>query len=91
MRTVIHLKTDKEVKENAQKLAAELGLSLSDVINSSLRNFIRTRTVVFTDIPQMTSELELLLGKVETDIKNKTNLSQPFSTPEEMDNYLDTL
>lgn len=91
MKTVIHLKTDKEVKENAQKLASELGISLSDVINSSLRNFIRTRTVMISDIPQMTPELERLLGQVEEDIKNKKNLSGPFSTSREMDEYLDNL
>jgi len=45
MRTVIHIKADKEIKENAAKVAHELGLNLSDVINASLRTFIRTRTV----------------------------------------------
>lgn len=83
MTTVIHLKADKEVKENAQKLAKELGLSLSDVINASLRNFIRTREITFSDIPRMTPELEKLLDKVEDDIKHKRNLSPHFKTAEE--------
>ena len=61
MKTVIHVKADKEVKENAQELAQKLGLSLSDVINASLRNFIRTREVVFSDIPRMTPEVERLI------------------------------
>ena len=91
MNTVIHIKSNKEVKENAQELARELGLSLSDVINASLRNFIRTRQLVFSDIPQMTPELEKLLGEVEKDIKNKKNLSKAFSAPSDMDKYLDSL
>ena len=91
MQTVIHIKSDKEVKENAQKLARKLGLNLSDVINASLRNFIRTREVVFSDTPQMTPELEKLLDKVEEDIKNKKNLIGPFKSPKEMDKFLDSL
>lgn len=91
MRTVIHIKADVEVKENAQKLARELGLSLSDVINASLRNFIRTREVRFSDIPIMTPELEKLLDIVEEDIKKGCNLSPAFESGEEMDKYLDSL
>lgn len=90
MQTVIHIKADKEVKENASKVAHELGLNLSDVINASLRNFIRTREVIFSHTPQMTPELEKLLDKVEKDIKNKINLAGPFSAAEEMDRYLDS-
>ena len=90
MRTVIHIKADKEIKENASRVAKELGLNLSDVINASLRTFIRTRTVIFTDTPQMTPELEEYLEKVEEDIKHQRNMIGPFSTPEEMDRYLDS-
>lgn len=91
MRTVIHFKTDREVKENAQKIALELGLNLSDVINASLRNFIRTREVYFSDIPRITPEFEKLLGKIDEDIKNRKNLIGPFTSSEEMDKYLDSL
>ncbi len=90
MQTVIYIKADKEVKENAAEAAKELGLSLSDIINASLRNFIRTREITFSHVPQMTPELEKYLGKVEKDIKNKRNLAGPFSNAEEMDEYLDS-
>lgn len=91
MQTVIHIKADKEVKENAVKVAHELGLNLSDVINASLRNFIRTREVIFSDTPRMTSELEKLLDRVEEDIKNNRNLIGPFKTAKEANEYLDSL
>jgi len=91
MRTVIHIKADAEVKENAQRLARELGLNLSDVINASLRNFIRTREVVFSDVPVMTPELEKLLDIVEDDIKHNRNLSPAFKTAKEAIEYLDSL
>ncbi len=91
MKTVIYIKADKEVKENAQKAARDLGLSLSDVINASLRNFIRTRQVIFSNIPIMTPELEKLLDKVENDIQHNRNLVGPFSSASEMDEYLDSV
>jgi antitoxin component of RelBE/YafQ-DinJ toxin-antitoxin module len=37
---VINIKTDPKVKAKAQKKAAKMGISLSHVINNSLRNFI---------------------------------------------------
>ena len=91
MKTVINIKTDKEIKENAQKIAKDVGLSLSDVINASLRNFIRTREVYFSAIPRMTPEFERLVGKLEKDIKDKKNLSPTFSSSEKINDYLDNL
>lgn len=90
-KTLINIKTDKEVKENARKLAEELGLSLSDVVNASLRNFIRSREVYFSNIPHMTPEFERLLGKIEKDIKADRNISPVLSSAEEASLYLDSL
>lgn len=89
MTTVIHIRADKEVKENAQKAAKDLGLTLSDVINASLRNFIRTREIIFSDIPRMTPELEKILGPIMEDIKMGRNLSPSFKNMDEAINYLE--
>ena len=91
MMTVIHIKSDKEVKENAQRAAKELGLTLSDVINASLRNFIRTREVIFSHTPRMTPELEKILDKVEEDIKHNRNIFGPFKNAKEANEFLDSL
>jgi addiction module RelB/DinJ family antitoxin len=88
-KAIINIKTDKEIKTNVQKLAKELGISLSDVINASLRNFVRLREVRISSVPQMTPELERLIGSARKDFKNKKNISGPFSSAEEMDAYLD--
>ena len=91
MQTVIHIKADKEVKENAARAAKKLGLNLSDVINASLRNFIRTREVIFSDAPQMTPEFERYLERIEEDIKHHRNLVGPFKNAKEANDYLDSL
>ena len=90
-KAVINIKANREIKESAQKLADELGLSLSDVLNASLRNFIRTREVKFSAIPEMTSEFERLLGGVEHDIKSKKNLSRTLRSEAEVSHHLDNL
>ena len=89
--TMINIKADKEVKKQAQKLAEELGFSLSSLVTASLKQFIRTREVRFSSIPRMTPELEKLLGSVEGDIANRKNLSPALSSPEEVEEYLDSV
>ncbi len=91
MKVIINIKTEKEVKENAQRLAKELGLSLSDVLNASLRNFIRTREVYFSHTPRMTEELENLIEKTEKDIALNKNMSPRFNDAKEAIKYLDSL
>jgi len=91
MQTVIHIKADKEVKENAQAVARKMGLNLSDVINASLRNFIRTREVIFSDAPQMTPQFEKYLEGIEEDIKHHRNLVGPFKSAKEANDYLNSL
>lgn len=91
MKTVINLKTDWEVKKNAQELAQKMGLSLSAIINAYLRQFIRSRELYFSLAPTMTANLEKLLGRVETDIKTGRNLSSEISSPDELKKYLNSL
>ena len=88
---MINIKADREVKENAQKVAADLGLPLSGILNAFLKEFVRNRSVSFSAIPRMTPYLESVLGGVEKDIKSKKNIAGPFATAEEMDRYLDSL
>ena len=45
---VLNIKIDPKVKKDAQKIADELGFSLSAIINASLRNLARTKTVSFS-------------------------------------------
>ena len=61
---------------------------MSGVINAALRNFIRTREVIFSDIPQMTPELEKLLDRVEDDIKHNRNISPSFKNMDDAIDYL---
>ncbi len=85
---MINIKTDKVVKEEAQKLAAELGFSLSALVTASLKQFVRTREVQFSALPRMTPYLEGVIKEVEKDIKAKKNISPAFTSAREASAYL---
>ena len=90
MKTIINIKTDKEVKENAQKVAADLGLTLSAVVNASLKQFIRSKEVYFSAIPRMTPGLEELIGRVQKDYASEKNISPVFNNAKEALDYLNS-
>ena len=83
MKTLINIKTDREVKISAQKLAKELGLSLSAVVNAYLKQFVRSQAVDFSVAPQMSPKLEKLLDQVEYDLARGKNISGPFDFVDE--------
>ncbi|MBU1178997.1 type II toxin-antitoxin system RelB/DinJ family antitoxin [Patescibacteria group bacterium] len=91
MKTLINIKADKEVKDGAQKIAEELGLSLSAIINASLKQLIKNKGVCFSAVPRMTPYLENIIREAKKDYKASKNIVGPFATTKEMDKYLNSL
>ncbi len=89
--TPIAVKIDADVKEQAQKLAQKLGLSLSTVVENKLREVVAERRVIFEEefIPNKKTAKEL--EKIEDDIKANRNLSGPFNTFDELERHLNSL
>ncbi|HTE48680.1 MAG TPA: type II toxin-antitoxin system RelB/DinJ family antitoxin [Candidatus Paceibacterota bacterium] len=46
--SVLNIKIDPKVKKGAQKVADELGFSLSSIVNASLKNLMRSKTISFS-------------------------------------------
>lgn len=88
---IINIKTDVHTKEEAQRLAEELGFSLSSIVTASLKQFIRTQEIHVSAKKTMSPYLEGILKGVECDITTRKNLSHSFKSGSEMDTYLDTL
>ena len=63
MDTTILIKTKKEVKLQAQELARDLGLSLADVVNASLRQFVINQGITISKMP--TESLDAYYNKRE--------------------------
>jgi len=91
MKTILNVKTDKEVKRKAQEIAQEIGLPLSSVVNAYLKEFVRERSVQFSIEPKIRPEVGKLLKQAHKDYKKKRNSAGPFRTTEKMDAYLDAI
>ena len=89
VKTVLNIKIDKKVKEEAQKLAKSLGLNLSQIANASYRQFIRERQFTFTDGYTMTPYLENVVKEAQEEY-DRGESAGPFSTVEEMIKYLNS-
>jgi len=88
-KTVINIKTDPKIKIHAQKIAADLGLSLSGILNAYLKQLVRLKAVQFNlnngEIPS--GYLLSALKESERDRKNGDTHS--FKTPKEAIAFLD--
>ncbi len=58
MKTILNVKVDKEEKEKAKQIAAQMGVPLSTIINAHLREFIRTREFSVKLDPVLKPEVE---------------------------------
>ncbi len=87
MKTQVNLKIDNNVKKQAQRRAEELGLSLSSVVNVTLKQFARTGELELSVAPKMTPYLESLVREAREDYK-KGKISGPFTTAAELIKYL---
>lgn len=46
--TILNIKTDKKLKADAQKVASELGVPLSTIMNAFLKQFVRDKEITFS-------------------------------------------
>lgn len=81
-KAVINFKVEPEVKIQAQKLAKELGVPLSVLINAQLKQLVRTRSFEVNANPVMTPLLENVLAGVEADRLTGKNITRTNSKSE---------
>ncbi|MEK9167571.1 MAG: type II toxin-antitoxin system antitoxin, RelB/DinJ family [Patescibacteria group bacterium] len=84
MKTLLNVKVDKIIKDEAKKLAYELGLPLSTVVNGYLRQFIRDREIEFSAPLKPTPYLKRIINQAEKDWQEGKNYLGPFNTAKDM-------
>ncbi len=89
-KTVLNIKTDKKVKEEAQKVARELGLPLGTIINAYLRELAREKKVIFSVPPAPNQHLQKLLRKIRSEKKERKKEAKSLDYKEALD-YLEKL
>jgi addiction module RelB/DinJ family antitoxin len=86
---IVNVKVDPKIKKQAQKVAQTLGFSLSSLINAYLRQFVRDRTVGFSDVRlELTPYAKRMLKESEAEIHSGKVKSY---SPDEYLAYLDTM
>ncbi len=85
---VINIKTNPETKVKAKKVADELGLSLSSLVNAFLKQLIKSKTVTFSARDEEPNEyLQTLMKQAEEDYK-KGNTSPRFKNAKDFIEFL---
>ncbi|OHA25957.1 MAG: hypothetical protein A3C06_01900 [Candidatus Taylorbacteria bacterium RIFCSPHIGHO2_02_FULL_46_13] len=87
MKTQVNLKIDLDIKRKAQRTAKDLGLSLSSVVNASLKQFAKTGEFHVSVAPKMTAHLENLVTEAREDFK-RGRVGGPFGTANDFLKYL---
>ena len=91
MRTaVINIKTDVKVKTQAQKIASDLGFSLSALINGYLNQLVKTKTIHFTSTQEIPSEY-MIQALRESEEDRKAGRYRSFDSADEALGYVDNL
>ena len=85
MKTVLTVKTDVAVKKGAQKLAKEMGVPLSTIVNAQLKQFIRDRRLEMSAPLIPNAKTRKILDEALADIRrgDMSKFSPAFSTANE--------
>lgn len=85
--TIINFKTRKDVKKQAQKIAKQMGLNLTSVMNIYLQDFIRTKELkIKLEEPTLKTSKDILSSIKEL---KEGNASPTFNTAEDAIKWLD--
>jgi addiction module RelB/DinJ family antitoxin len=88
--TVINIKTKPDVKKEAQKIASELGFSLSSLINGYLRQLIKTKSVNFSLVDLDPSDL-LIKAIKEAEREKESGDYYSFSSADKALEFVDKI
>ncbi len=89
MYTTLNIKTEKTLKAKVQKIAEELGVPLSTIVNAFLKQFARDREIAFSATLKPSPVLGRILEEIEEDTKKGKNISRPFNSVDEFINELE--
>ncbi len=86
---IVNIRVETVLKKQAQKVAGELGISLSAIIHGFLKQLVKTKTVTFSATEEPTEYLVQALKESREDIKAGRVIS--FEKPENALSYLDKI
>jgi addiction module RelB/DinJ family antitoxin len=89
--TILNIKTDKKLKADAQRVAGELGVPLSTVMNAFLKQFVRDKEITLSaNQYRPTPYLESILEQAKKEYE-AGDFVGPFKTGDEFLAHLKSL
>ena len=81
-KTILNFRTDPETKEQIQRLAAELGVPVSVILNAQIKQILRDRKLVLSTELEPTPYLETIMRQVESDLSVEKNITRTATSAE---------
>lgn len=88
MNTTITIKTNNVLRDQAKKMADELGLNLTSVINAYLKQFVRERKFSVSVSPIPNKEKLALWAQISNDADNGKGITGMFTDISELKKHL---
>ncbi len=88
-KTILNIKTDKELKKSAQETAKELGIPLTTAINSFLKQFVRDKEIIISASFKPSKYLLEIIDETEKD-KKEGKISGPFNNTDDLMKHLNS-
>jgi addiction module RelB/DinJ family antitoxin len=88
--TVLNVKIDSDLKAKAQAVAKDLGVPMSIVVTSNLREFVRNRSLTISDPPRLKPMAEKELLAISKEAKSGNNVSPRFNDLVDAFKWLDS-
>lgn len=90
MKTILNIKTDKELKEAAQKTAKDIGIPLGTAINAFLKQFVRDKEITLSaNTHRPTPYLQRIIKEAEEEY-GRGEFSGPFDNVDDLMKHLNS-
>jgi antitoxin component of RelBE/YafQ-DinJ toxin-antitoxin module len=90
MTTTLHIKTDTKVRDQVEKLAKQNGLTVTALVNISLRSLIKRPVLELDLAPEPNARTRKIIDQARNDYKAGKNISGPFRTVAELRKHLES-
>ena len=91
MQTMLHIKTDKKIRAQLTKIAKDNGLTVTALVNFTLRSLIKNPKIEPILYPEPNAKTQKRIAEALADFKTGRNISGPFNTAEELDQHFKSL
>jgi antitoxin component of RelBE/YafQ-DinJ toxin-antitoxin module len=89
MTTILHIKTDKKVRDQVEKLAKTNGMTITALVNISLRSLINKPILELDLAPALNAKTKKAMLKAQEDRIAGNNFSGPFTTVKALKTHLE--